>query len=112
MSHFSVSPKLNAQGDPLPRRLNVKALQAFAELAAIDRACFKVVAQTSQDVDHTAHVFDTLGVDPEDVWIMPQGVDGATLLNRARSIAPAVQSYGFNLSLRQQVLMYGNERFR
>lgn len=44
VSHFSVSPKLNAQGDPLPRRLNVKALQAFAELAAIDRACFKVVA--------------------------------------------------------------------
>ncbi len=111
VAHFAVSPKINTR-DPEKKRLKSDALAVFAGLAGKRRAIFKFVAKAPHDVDFAAFLTRELGVPPEAVWIMPEGVEADALLQRARELADTVLAYGFNLTLRQQVLMYGTERAR
>lgn len=71
-------------------------------------ARFKFVVTDVDDV-HQAARWNT---PPRDTWIMPEGTDPATIIFRAAEIADTVAEYGFNLTLRQHVLLWGNERGR
>ncbi len=111
VTHWTVSPKINTR-DPLKKRLRIRPLIDFADLAEAGRAAFKFVAVTTEDVTYAAELCGDIGVIPSAVWIMPEGVTPDSILVGSRELADTVLSYGFNLTLRQQVLMYGSERAR
>ncbi len=105
---FNVSPKLDGpmSDDPAERRIVPVALDAFAGLAAIDRAVFKFVVDGVPAVDQAAALVTEHRIDPTTVWIMPEGNDPDRILATARSVADAVLAYGFNLTTRLHVLLW------
>lgn len=107
---FVVSPKINPQGDPEKRRIVKGSLEVFKDLAYANKAVFKVVCATPEDVHRTAEWLDIIGVPRSRSWIMPEGITTETLLTHAKEIADTTLSYGFNFSLRQHVLLYGTQR--
>lgn len=112
VAHFTVSPKLNDQGDPYSRRVKPGTLAAFAHLADEGRAIFKVVVRSVAEVHRVAQWMDAHHVPQAARWVMPEGTNKDVVLHRARLIADVVAAHGMNLSLRQHVLLYGAERLR
>lgn len=112
VAHFTVSPKVNPQGDPEKKRIKPRALAAFADLARDGRAAFKVVCATPQDVEAAARFYDDHDVPAAARWVMPEGVTADAVMDHARAIADTATRHGLNLSLRQHTLMYGTERAR
>lgn len=111
VEHTSVSPKINTR-DPFRKRIKLRALTAWRELAEEGRAAFKFVASVPSDLDAVAEVLELVGIAPELVWVMPEGTDADTVLARHRELAPAVEARGWNTTTRLHTLLYGQERGR
>lgn len=109
---FCVSPKLNYQGDPEKLRIKRRPLEAFAALAEQGRAIFKVVCEDIEQVHHALAITDRYGVDRRHVWIMPEGTEAEVVVSRAREMVDLVLAEGANLTLRNHVLLWGDERER
>jgi 7-carboxy-7-deazaguanine synthase len=109
--HWTVSPKLNTR-DPEKRRIKPRALRTFADLAGEGRAIFKFVVSSTADVDRAADLAAAYNLAADVVWVMPEGVTADRVIAGARLVADRAAYHGFNLTLRQQVLMYGEERAR
>jgi 7-carboxy-7-deazaguanine synthase len=105
IAHWTVSPKVNTR-DCTERRLNVRALGAFAALGA----AFKFVCRSPEDISEVALLVADLTLPPGQVWVMPEGITGDGVLTTARKLAPHVLERGFNLTLRQHVLLYEDRR--
>jgi 7-carboxy-7-deazaguanine synthase len=104
---FVVSPKLAHAGLPAPARLDADALRSFADL---DRSVLKIVAMGPEDLAEAASIAASAGFSPDRVWIMPLGTSADGTLDVARALAELVLQAGYNLSLRQHLLLWGDER--
>lgn len=112
---FNVSPKLDGPMsiDPVEKRLVPAALDAYAELAAMNRAIFKFVVRQRRDVDTVTGLVNRYRIPTTAVWCMPEGTESDTVLNVAQRLADTVLDAGYNLTLRQHVLLWpGVERGR
>jgi 7-carboxy-7-deazaguanine synthase len=105
---FNVSPKLAGpiSDDERHRRLVPAALAACAALARESRARFKFVCAEPADLDAAAALCTEYRIPARQVWIMPAGTDPGTVLDRARRLADGCLARGYNLSLRQHVLLW------
>lgn len=99
---FSVSPKL------------AHAQAGTAKQVAVDYPnwvpfvpIWKFVAQSEADLDEIP-----TNIPRFHIYVMPEGVDEATLAVRAKELAPAVLARGFNMTTRLHVQLWGNERGR
>lgn len=106
---FNVSPKLGHSGDPEFARIKPLRLAAFA---LTRRAVFKFVCRDAGDVIDVAGIVDECDLDPATVWISPEGTDPETVIQHHRATADTAIDYGFNISTRLHVLLWGNERAR
>ncbi len=105
--HFDVSPKLPSSGqNPDHRNL--------WKYAASNKASFKFVVTSVLDlIDVDALIARWLpGLSRSKVYIMPEGKTAADVLAHGTNIAQAVLDKGYNLTLRQHVLLWENERAR
>lgn len=103
---FVASPKLAHSGVPQGRRLIPEALRA---LTATGRVAWKFVVTRRSDLDEIEALVDGLDlVGP--IWVMPEGRTTRQVLGRARRLAAPVIERGWNLSLRQQTLLWGDLR--
>lgn len=109
VEHTSVSPKL-ITADPEKRRIRPRALAAWRDLALAGAACFKVVVSTPEDVETTLAWADTHDVDPDMVWVMPEGTTPATVLDTHRRVVDAALMHGFRTTTRLHTLLWGEER--
>jgi len=107
VAQWNVSAKLANSGVPLDKRIRPDALAA---LRATNRAAFKFVVTQPSDLDEIAALVDAHGLAP--VWIMPEGTDATTLLDRARVLSDPVLARGWNLTPRLHVLLWGDQRGR
>ncbi|HZN14895.1 MAG TPA: 7-carboxy-7-deazaguanine synthase QueE [Acidimicrobiales bacterium] len=107
VDQWNVSPKLANSGNPLDRRYKPDVLRAFA---ATGCAVFKFVVGEPADLDEVASIVATN--DLTNVWLMPEGVDAATLAQRLRWIAPAAVERGWNVTTRLHIEIWGDERGR
>lgn len=107
VAHWSVSPKINPQGDPAHRRLHREALAWYVRHPP---AIFKIVCRDSDEVAAVQRFAETLDLRADRVWIMPEGRTRSEVLSCAERIEAATLAAGFNLTLRQQVLLHGDER--
>ena len=105
VARFNVSPKLANSGNPLERRHKPDVLRAFE---ATGKAAFKFVAVDEGDLDEIADVVGECGL--TDVWVMPEGRDAATIVDRSRRLIEPVLARGWNLTTRLHVLLWGDER--
>lgn len=106
---FNVSPKLRNSQQPDEERIKEDALRWFA---ADTRAEFKFVCVGPGDLDEVDALVDTHRLPRQRVWIMPEGTRADAVLRRAHALAGPVLDRGYNLSLRQHVLLWGPERGR
>lgn len=103
----SVSPKIAQIDDPASKRIRPHVLQAWAMIPA---AFLKVVVRDPGDVRSLALQVDEWGDWAGRVWVMPEAVTGPVLTDRARDVEQAALDAGFNLTLRQHVLLHEGNR--
>jgi organic radical activating enzyme len=107
VDRFNVSPKLANAGIERSRRYRPDVLRGFE---AAGHASFKFVAAGAGDLDEIAAMVDECAL--SDVWVMPEGVDAATIIRRMQQLADGVLSRGWHLSPRLHILLWGDERGR
>lgn len=100
---FNVSPKLANSGLAWSQRISFPTLARFADHPG---AVFKFVCTGTGDLTEVTSIARGAGIRPGQVWIMPEGTTPGPLLERARALAPATERLGYNLTLRQHVLLY------
>ncbi|MGW8703346.1 7-carboxy-7-deazaguanine synthase QueE, partial [Streptomyces eurythermus] len=91
------------------QRINDSALSA---LLGTERAAFKFVCATPEDIDEVALLAVAHNIPSELVWIMPEGTDSETLSRRHGEIADPAIAAGFNLTTRLHVHTWGAEKGR
>lgn len=96
---FNVSPKLTNSG---------RATALHPAWLDVATARFKFVVTSAGDITEAA----ALGTPRERTWVMPEGTTSFAVLGTAQKVADAAARYGFNLTLRQHVLLWGSERGR
>src|SRR5689334_13888674 len=91
------------------QRLNVPVIQRFIDTAPDFQ--LKFVVSGEADLDEIRPVLDQLrNWSPEDVLLMPEGTDAATLDARAGWIGDICKREGFRFCPRLHVYLYGNRR--
>jgi len=105
---WTVSPKLANSGNEAKLRYKPNVLRQFQQLGAD----FKFVVKDVDDLVEVSNIVADINILPDQVWIMPEGTTPQGQLATARYLADGIHKYGWNLSLRQHVLLYGQERGR
>jgi 7-cyano-7-deazaguanosine (preQ0) biosynthesis protein QueE len=105
VTRFNVSPKLANSGNDLERRYRPDVLRAFE---ATGKAGFKFVVADEADLDEVRRIVDACGLG--DVWVMAEGTDATTVVERTRRLADPVLAQGWNLTTRLHVLIWGDRR--
>jgi 7-carboxy-7-deazaguanine synthase len=116
----SLSPKL-ANSTPVEReggrfaaaherqRMNVPVIQAFIDSSPDFQ--LKFVVSSATDLTEIRAILDQLkGWQAEDVLLMPEGIDTATLADRAGWVSEICKREGFRYCPRLHVALYGNQR--
>lgn len=107
IDQFNVSPKLAHSGNPAGLALIPERLHAYA---ADPRAWFKFVVAAPEDVTEAAALARQYGIPPARVFLMPEGTDSATLRARQEWLVPLCLRYGFRLSDRLHIHLFGDTR--
>lgn len=105
---YVVSPKLSHSGISKAARLRHATLRDFADCEAV----LKFVVGDARDVAEAAAIAEAAAFTADRVWIMPLGTDPDGTLGLARHLSETILRSGFNLSLRQHLLLWGDQRGR
>ena len=70
----------------------------------------KYVVDNREDFDVAIAATEEIAVPNDSVWIMPQGIDAATLDEKAEWLRPLCAAHGFHFCDRMHVRWYGNRR--
>ncbi len=107
VDQYNVSPKLGHSGNApelalIPERLN--------HYSRDDRAYFKFVCATPDDVAEAAAIVRAHAIPPARVFLMPEGTDSATLRSREQWLVPLCLQHGFRMSDRLHIHIFGDTR--
>lgn len=109
VEYFAVSPKLpSAEAGPA---IALPVLREFA-LLGWQRAGFKVVVSNLDELAEAAALFDDIGVERRARWVMPEGITHDRVEAGLVELTEAALAHGFNVTGRQHVMLWGNERGR
>ena len=106
VTRFTVSPKLAHAGDPESERIVPEAIGAHRLLCSE----FKFVCRNADDVAEVQRWVKILTLDPQLVWIMPEGVDSRTLCDHLAVITDPAVAAGFNVTTRLHIHVWGDQR--
>lgn len=116
---WNVSPKLAHSGMDYDVRIDEEVLAHFArDRSSRFGAAFKYVCTAPDDVDEVEGIMKRLDavcgqpVDRNRVWIMPEGITAEAVHEHARRVADRALHYGFNITPRLHVELWGTERGR
>lgn len=107
VTRFTVSPKLANSNLRIHQRTRPEVLRAFVRSG---QANWKFVVQSVKDLDEVDALVTEFGMSP--VWIMPEGSDSETVLDRMRMLADPVLARGWHLTSRLHILLWENARAR
>jgi 7-carboxy-7-deazaguanine synthase len=108
VAQWNVSPKLAHSGVARDKAWKLDALDALVNDPA--PAVFKFVCQTPADLEEVDELLTLTRIQPHSVWIMPEGIDVATIGRHMGAIADPAIARGFNVTARLHVLAWGNKR--
>lgn len=106
-THYNVSPKLSNSCNPRPLRYQPEVLKWFAK---VPNSYFKFVVKSEMDFREIDEMVSEIGIPEDRIYIMPEGVDRASIEGRLQSFADEVLVRGWNLSSRLQIILWGNRR--
>jgi 7-cyano-7-deazaguanosine (preQ0) biosynthesis protein QueE len=104
---FVVSPKLANSGNSMVRR---RVWDSLVALNQYRNTAWKFVVEEPADLKEVQTVVEELGIERSRVWIMPEGITREAILTRAELLSASIHGAGYNLTLRQHILLYGNRR--
>jgi organic radical activating enzyme len=107
VDQYNVSPKLSHSGNPAELALIPERLDAWAREP---RAFFKFVVATPEDVAEVLALQRRYRLRPEQVFLMAEGTDSATLRARQAWLAGLCLAHGLRMSDRLHIHLYGNTR--
>ena len=103
-AHFAVSPKLPHAGDHKPSQHP----DPWPGWCDVDRSILKFVVRDRGDVSDAVDMAADMNMPRERVWVMPEGTDTPTLLDRWPEIADAAAQHRINATQRLHVLAWGD----
>ena len=107
VDQYNVSPKLAHSGNPATQALLPERLDAWA---AEPRAFLKFVIAAPEDVAEVLALQARYRFRPERVFLMAEGTDSASLRARQAWLSPLCLEYGFRMSDRMHIHLYGDTR--
>jgi organic radical activating enzyme len=107
VGQYNVSPKLAHSGNPADLALVPERL---AHWAAEPRAFFKFVVAQPSDVEEVLKLAAHYAIPATRIYLMPEGVDNATLAAREPWLAELCLSHNLTLSKRLHIQLYGDTR--
>lgn len=107
LDKINVSPKLENSGNPLAKRRKGPALE---KLASAEKTDFKFVVTKPEDVDEILELVEISGISHDRVFLMPEGRTPEEIQAHAVMVGDLVKQYGFNMTTRLHILMYGQKR--
>jgi 7-carboxy-7-deazaguanine synthase len=105
LGQYTVSPKLESSGVERALRLRDDAL---AFMAASPKSVFKFVIAAALDVREVAALATRHGVDPDRIYLMPQGTTTEALAALRPIVAEACLEHGYRFSDRLHIQLFGN----
>jgi 7-carboxy-7-deazaguanine synthase len=106
---FIVSPKLANSGNPFDKRYRPAVLARFAT-ALNERSWFKFVVSEPTDLNEVDKIVEDCYIRRDRVMIMPEGLTANEIVPRAQRIANDVLKRGYGLTMREHVLIWGEQR--
>jgi organic radical activating enzyme len=107
VTRYTVSPKLANSNLLARQRIRPAVLRQFV---LSGKASWKFVVESPEDLNEVQDLVTEYRLDP--VWIMPEGTDSTTVLDRMRLLADPVHARGWNLTSRLHILLWENARAR
>ena len=107
VEQYNVSPKLSSSGNPTPTVIRKKPLNFFAQC---DKAVFKFVICSSEDVQEVLALAEQYSIAPERVYLMPEGTTSEAIQEKSAAIIEECKRHQFNFSDRMHVHLYGQKR--
>ncbi len=107
IGQYNVSPKLANSNNP--RRLREKP-DAYRFFADNEKAWFKFVIEDPEDLEEVLGLVDRYEIAPSRVYLMPEGIRPETLQQRQLWLAEICKEFGFSLTDRLHVRLYGSKR--
>lgn len=107
VDQYNVSTKLAHSGNPADLALIPERLVAWA---AEPRAFFKFVVAGEADLGEIVALQASYAIQPERLFVMPEGTDSATLRDRSRWLAEAALKLGWRFTDRLHIHLYGDTR--
>lgn len=104
---YNVSPKLFHSGNPEHKRIKPDVLKWFAESG---RANFKFVVQNNGDWQEIDEMVAAYQIDPDDVYIMPEGTKTSILAARSSQLINEVIARGYHFTPRLHIALWGKRR--
>ncbi len=106
-ARFNAGLKLASSAVPFSKRIKP---QVIAQLQASGRVRWKFVVTGPDDVQEVAGLQQEFGL--TEVWLSPEGANVDVIVDRTRWLADVALTHGWNLTTRQHVLIWGDERGR
>ncbi len=106
---FVVSPKL-AHAHAQKGRMTPALANGWSDVASRSNAHLKIVVETRDDVIEASAIAASSGWNRQRIWVMPEGVDTATLDRRWPDVCAWAIEAGVNVTHRLHVLAWGEER--
>lgn len=107
VDQWNVSPKLRNSGEREESRLRPSALRPIYES---QRAYFKFVIQSAEDVREVDEIVSRLGWDADRVLLMPEATDVAVLRERSPAVAAEAMARRYRFSGRVHLELFGGRR--
>ncbi|MFY1633629.1 MULTISPECIES: 7-carboxy-7-deazaguanine synthase QueE [Micromonosporaceae] len=102
---FNAGLKLASSAVPRAKRIKPAAIAA---LRSTGRTRWKFVITGPDDLDEVAALQDEFAL--TGIWLSPEGVTRQAVIDRMRMVADEALARGWNLTTRQHVLIWGDER--
>ena len=107
VDQWNVSPKLSNSGNPRTLR---EVPEAYAYFTRQQSSTFKYVIRSKRDLNEVEELIDKYGIKKQQIILMPEAMDRATLIERGKWLAEACKDRGYMFSSRLQILLWGRKR--
>jgi len=104
---FNCSPKLANSGNTVDRRYRPEALR---NIALLPNSWFKFVVCREGDLDEIDQIVKDCNIPSNSVLIMPEGRDASLIAKQADSLKDQVSRRGWGITLRNQLVWFGDKR--
>jgi 7-carboxy-7-deazaguanine synthase len=115
INQFNISPKLANSNNSLELRDKPKAMTEFARISregphGYNVGQFKFVVATEGDMNEILGLVEHYKINPRMVYLMPEGRTEEEVKEKAIWLVDIAKLYGFNITTRLHILIWGAER--